>query len=169
MRSLSELDVSAVYKVVDHNRNHIREWLPWVDSTDSSDVTAGVIEVWKKELDEKSDVVLGIFENDEYIGNIGLHSLKRPNRSGMIGYWLAKKSQGRGIITDCVRELINYGFSNLDLNRIYIHCSFDNTKSRAIPERLGFIQEGILQDGEYLYGVFHDLVVYGMVKRNWHV
>ena len=52
------------------------------------------------------------------------------------------------------------------LNRIYIHCAVGNKKSRAIPERLGFIQEGRLQDGECLYGVFHDLIIYGMVKRN---
>ena len=113
MRSLSSSDVSTVYKVVDTNRAYLREWLPWVDSTDSPTVTENVIASWEKEFDDRSDVVLGIFESGEYVGNIGLHSLKRPNRSGMVGYWLAKNAQGRGIVTDCVRALVDFGFGTL--------------------------------------------------------
>ena len=167
MRSLSQNDVAKVYEVTDSNRNHLRTWLPWVDGTDSPAVTENVITSWEKDYECKRDVVLGIFENSEYIGNIGLHDLKRPNRSGMVGYWLAENRQGRGIVTDCVRALTDFGFQTLGLNRIYIHCAAENKKSRAIPERLGFVQEGVLQDGEYLYGTFHDLIIYGMVKRNW--
>jgi len=167
MRTLSMSDVSAVYGVVDINRAYLRKWLPWVDSTDSPAVTESVIASWEKDYDNGNDVVLGIFENGKYVGNIGLHSLKRPNRSGMVGYWLSENAQGRGIVTDCVRALMDFGYGTLDLNRIYVHCAADNTKSRAVPEKLGFVQEGILQDGEHLYGVYHDLIIYGMVKRNW--
>ena len=167
MRSLSLTDVPTVYDTVDRNRNYLRTWLPWVDGTNSPAVTENVIDSWKKDFESKTDIVLGIFENGEYIGNIGLHDLKRANRSGMIGYWLSENHQGRGTITDCVRVLTDLGFYSLGLNRIYIHCAADNKKSRAIPERLGFAQEGTFQDGECLYGTFHDLTVYGIVKRNW--
>ena len=167
MRSLTKADVPEVYAVVDSNRAFLRTWLPWVDGTDSPAVTEKVIAEWEKDFENKSDIVLGIFENGEYIGNIGLHDLKSRNRSGMVGYWLAENRQGRGIMTDCVRELVNFGFDTLDLNRIYIHCAGGNKKSRAIPERLEFVHEGTLQDGECLYGTFHDLDVYGMIKRNW--
>jgi len=167
MRSLQKSDASKVFAAVDGNRAYLRDWLPWVDGTNSPAVTENVIAEWGKEYENNTDVVLGIFEHGEYIGNIGLHDLKRPNCSGMVGYWLAENHQGRGIITDCTRELVNFGFHTLGLNRIYIHCAAENIKSRAIPERLGFIQEGIHQDGEYLYGSFHDLIVYGIVKRNW--
>jgi len=167
MRSLMVSDAPAVYNVVDRNREYLRTWLPWVDGTDSPDVTENVIASWEKALDDKSDVVLGIFNNGEYVGNIGLHDIKNHKRSSMIGYWLSENRQGSGIITDCVRALMDFAFSALGLNRIYINCAADNIKSRAIPERLGFVQEGILQDCEYLYGIFHDLIVYGIVERNW--
>jgi len=167
MRILSHSDASKVYKVVDNNRNYLRIWLPWVDGTDSPTVTENVIASWKKDYEGKRDVILGIFESGEYIGNIGLHDLKRPNRSGMVGYWLAENRQGRGIMTDCVRALTDFGFGTLGLNRIYIHCAAGNKKNRAIPERFGFVQEGVFQDGEFLYGTFQDLIIYGTVKRNW--
>ena len=167
MRSLSASDAPTVYKVIDDNRAYLREWLPWVDGTDSPDVTENTITSWETALETGSDVVFGIFKNNNYVGNIGLHSIKKSNSSGMIGYWISENYQGRGIMTDCVRAFTDYGFYTLDLNRIYIYCAPANMKSRAIPERLGFVQEGVLQDGGRQYGVFHDLVVYGMVKRNW--
>jgi len=65
------------------------------------------------------------------------------------------------------RCLVNFGFDSLSLNRIYVHCADSNTKSRAIPERLGFALEGVFRDGECLYGKYFDLAIYGMLKRNW--
>lgn len=167
MRSLSNNDSSEVYGVIDKNRKYLRTWLPWVDWTDSPHVIENVLASWEKDYENKSDIVMGIFEKGKYVGNMGLHDLKRSNQSAMIGYWLSKDRQGHGIITDCVRALTDFSFQVVGLNRIYIHCAAKNKKSRAVPERLGFMKEGTFQDGEYLHGVFHDLVIYGMVKRNW--
>lgn len=168
MRSLQANDALKVYEVIDENRSYLRNWLPWVDETDSPTVTENVITTWEKEYENKTDIVFGIFERGEYLGNIGLHDLKSSNNSGMIGYWLTKNRQGRGIMSDCVRALANFGFHTLALNRIYIYCAEKNQKSRAVPKRLGFVEEGKLQDGEHLYGTYHDLIIYGMVKRNWN-
>lgn len=166
MRSPVAADAKEIFSVIDGNREYLRQWLPWLDSTTSEEITEGVIASWEKKLDAGTDVVLGIFKDGVYIGNIGLHDLKAYNSSGMIGYWLAEAEQGVGIMTACVRALIGYGFETLYLNRVYIHCAVPNKKSRAVPERLGFVQEGILRDGEYLYGKYFDMVVYGLLKTD---
>jgi len=101
------------------------------------------------------------------VGNIGLHDISRYKSSGMIGYWLAENAQGKGIMTDCVRAMLDFGFFGQNLNRIYIHAAVPNHKSCAIPERLGFVREGTLQDGECLYGRYFDMALYGMLRRNW--
>jgi len=167
MRSLEKSDAPTVYTAVDNNRAHLRPWLPWVDATNAPAVTKSGITSWEKDYANKTDIVLGIFVGGEYAGNIGLHSIKSANNSGMIGYWLTESHQGRGIISDCTRTLVSYGFNNLELNRIYINCASKNIKSRAIPERLGFVHEGTMQDAEYVNGVYYDLIVYGMVRRDW--
>lgn len=167
MQTLVPGDAFEVFGVIDRNRAYLRPWLPWVDGTDSPEVIERVIASWEKERESGTDLVLGIFKNSHYIGNIGLHDMKKPNNSGMIGYWLDENEQGSGIMTDCVRALADHGFSALSLNRIYIYCAVKNLKSRAVPERLGFVLEGILQDGEFLYGEYFDLAVYGLVRRNY--
>ncbi len=167
MQTLRPEDASNVFAVIDQNRNYLRQWLPWVDETDSPVVTENVIASWEKEWENGSGLVLGIFQGNRYIGTIGLHDMKGSNNSAMIGYWLAQSEQGGGIMTACVRTLVDYAFDSLSVNRIYIYCADANKKSRAIPERLGFMLEGMLQDGECLYGQYYDLAVYGMVRRHW--
>lgn len=56
---------------------------------------------------------------------------------------------------------------DLELRLLDIHHAEDNIKSRAIPERLDFTQEGIIRDGELLNGNFVNCVVYGILKREW--
>ena len=167
MQTLTLENADEVFSVVDNNRAYLRKWLPWVDGTDNAAVTKKVISTWEAGMESGTDYVFGIFKENRYIGNIGLHNMKKANNSGMIGYWLAEGEQGGGIITDCVRCLVDYGFNSLSLNRIYIHCAENNLKSRAVPERLGFALEGVFKDGECLYGQYFNLMVYGMLKRNW--
>ncbi len=162
MRSLSINDASEVYTVIDKNRVYLRKWLPWVDDTASSAVVENVINNWENQREKSSDIVFGIFMDGKYIGNIGLHDIDLHNKKAIIGYWLAEAFQGNGIMTDCVRTLVKYAFDTLELNTVSIHCALGNNKSRAIPERLGFIQSGILKNGETLYGIPHDMVIYSL-------
>ena len=48
-----------------------------------------------------------------------------------------------------------------------IHCAVGNRRSRAIPERLGFTQEGIARDAEWLYDHYVDLVTYSLLAPEW--
>ncbi|WP_369385683.1 GNAT family N-acetyltransferase [Mesobacillus boroniphilus] len=80
---------------------------------------------------------------------------------------MSEKLQGRGITIRTAKAVINHAFYELGLNRIEIRCGKDNHKSKAIPKKLGFYEEGILRDGEFLNGNFHDLIVYGLLSREW--
>ena len=64
--------------------------------------------------------------------------------------------------------MITYAFDVYGLNKVEIHCATENRRSCAIPERLGFKQEGVLRQGEWLYDHFVDLAVYGLLASEWH-
>jgi ribosomal-protein-serine acetyltransferase len=62
-----------------------------------------------------------------------------------------------------VRVLVDHAFGELELHRVEIQAAEGNRRSRAIPERLGFRQEGILREAECVGGRYLDVVVYGLV------
>lgn len=70
-------------------------------------------------------------------------------------------------MTKSCAALLALCFTALDLERVEIRAAVDNSKSRAIPKRLGFVEEGCIRQGEYLYDKYVDLVVYGQLKKEW--
>lgn len=156
-----------LYNLIDHNRYYLRQWLPWVDAMDSPSQYHSLIPLWLKQFADNQGVNLGIRYRGYLVGGIGLHQIDWRNGQSSIGYYIGQDYQGKGIMTRAVQAMLNYVFLELKLNRVEIRCGANNFKSRAIPERLGFIQEGIIRDAENLYGRYHDLVVYGMLEREW--
>ena len=156
-----------LFYLVDNNRNHLRKWLPWVDNMTSPAQYHSIIPIWLKQFADNQGFNTGIRYNSELIGSIGFHNIDWNNKQSSLGYYLAEGFEGKGIMTRTVQALVNYAFFQFNLNRIEIRCGVKNKKSRAIPERLGFMQEGVIRDGEFLYNHFHDLAVYGMLARDW--
>jgi ribosomal-protein-serine acetyltransferase len=70
-------------------------------------------------------------------------------------------------MTTCCKELLNYGFELLGLNKIEIRARTDNEKSKAIPIRLGYKEEGILRYVDYHNDHYYDHAVYGLLKDEW--
>jgi ribosomal-protein-serine acetyltransferase len=70
-------------------------------------------------------------------------------------------------MTASVRRLINYGFGDLNLNRIEIRVAVGNQPSQAICDRLGLKEEGILRQAEWLYDHFVDLRVNSVLRSEW--
>ena len=73
-----------------------------------------------------------------------------------------------GIMMKVAKTLTDYAFSELQLNKVEIRAAFENMKSRAIPERLGFVNEGCIRQAEWLYDHFVDHAVYGMLAEEWN-
>jgi ribosomal-protein-serine acetyltransferase len=155
-----------IFDTIDRDRKYLRQWLPFVDSTRSVADT----ELFVKSLiyqKEKKDDVYTIWYNLEFAGLIGFKDTDHVNRKTELGYWLAEKMQGKGIVTECAAGLLKYAFRKLRMNRVQIKVARGNHKSAAIPVRLGFIYEGIEREGELLENKFRDLEVYSLLKSDW--
>jgi ribosomal-protein-serine acetyltransferase len=163
-----ERHAQALFDLTDRSRAHIREWLPWVDGTTSVESSRNFIKISLKQYAESDGLTVGIWYRGELAGTAGFHYLDWPTRRTEIGYWLGQEFTGKGIMTRAVRKLVEYGFGELGLNRIEIRCAPGNLKSRAIPERLGFTEEGTLRQVGYIHdNILVDMVVYGMLASEW--
>jgi ribosomal-protein-serine acetyltransferase len=167
LRLLQLQDSSQFFQLVEENRDHLRKWLPWVQNVTSPIDTESLLSLWQQQFAENIGCNFGIFYRGELVGSIGLHQIDWYNKFTSVGYFLAKKAERRGIMTRTVRTILNYAFFHLGLNRVEIRCGVNNNKSRAIPERLGFVLEGIVRQGENLSGHYHDLFLYSMLAREW--
>lgn len=167
LEMLDERHAGSLIELVNNNRAYLREWLAWVDYMLTEENAVNYINDCKRRAAEKKDFAFAIMFEGRMVGRIGMHHINKQNKIGEIGYWLADGLQGKGIVTKCCRALINYGFTELDLNRIEIKCGTGNDKSRAIAEKLKFKKEGILRKSEWLNGKFIDLYLYAMLKDEW--
>jgi ribosomal-protein-serine acetyltransferase len=167
VRLFDHQDAEAVFAVVERNRAYLREWLPWVDFTASSEDVGRFIVRAREQFASGRGPQCGIWIDGAFTGSVGCHPIDWPNRRCSIGYWIEQRYQGKGIMTRCSECLLGYLFEDLDLHRVAIQCGTGNTRSCAIPERLGFTREGIIRDGEWVNDRWVDLVVWGMLEHEW--
>lgn len=164
---LEERHTEMAFALVDRNRSHLRPWMPWVKPGYSLEDSRSYIKDNLKRLADHAGFDLSIFYQGQMAGQIGYNRIDWDNRTTELGYWLGESFQGRGLVTAACRKLIDYALDELKMNRVEIRCAAANTRSRAVPERLGFQQDGILRQAEWLHDAFVDLVVYSTLAGEW--
>jgi ribosomal-protein-serine acetyltransferase len=167
LRILCEQDALPLFKLIEQNRTYLRAWLPWVDATRTAEDERAFIRGLQVQYAGNRGFACGIWHKGQVAGTISYHPIDWANRKVEIGYWLGAAFQGKGLMTKTCRVLVTYAFDELKLNKVEIRCAIGNTRSCAIPQRLGFTQEGIIRQSEWLYDHFVDLILYGMVASEW--
>lgn len=167
LKHLDIYDADELFQLTDASRQSLRERLSWVDSTATVADSKAFIESTISTFAKHKGLTTGILYNGELAGVIAFHEFDWKNGIGSIGYWLGSAFQGNGIMTRATSGLLRYAFNTLKLNRVEIRAACENNRSRAIPERLGFIKEGQIRQAEWLYDHYVDQVVYGMLASEW--
>ena len=166
LQLLQQSRAEALFALTDANRDYLRQWLPWVDSTRSVADTARFIASAIQQYADNKGLIACMWYRGALCGVIGHHALDRANRSTSLGYWIGAAHQGKGIVTACCRALVAHAFRELKLHRVEIRCAVQNHRSRAIPERLSFQFEGVARQAEWLYDHFVDLAVYSLLRTD---
>lgn len=167
LRQMEERDAVTVFDAIDRNRADLRRWLAWVDASASLEDTLAFIRAEAEKHRTTGEIAAGIWFGQRFAGAVGTHAIDWLNRKVEIGYWLGRPFRGRGIMTDACRELVRYAFRELELNRVEIRCATGNQSSRAIPARLGFTHEATLKEAQLLYGAYHDLEIWRMLRSDF--
>jgi len=98
-------------------------------------------------------------------GGIGIHAQTDVYTKNMeLGYWLAEPYWGRGIITEAIKQIVDYGFKTFDVTRIFARPYGDNIPSQRVLEKAGFTLEARLTDTFYKNGEFKDELIYAIRK-----
>ena len=121
-------------------------------------------------FDEKQRIRWGIAQKSDnsLIGHCGFFDIDRFNCCAEISYCLKSGSWGQGIMTEALEEMLRFGFEEYGLNRIVAKVMKDNVGSVKVLQKLGFVQEGILRESLYKNGQYHDLMIFSILKSEYH-
>ena len=157
-------DLDGIWAVVTEERARLGRWMPWVDATTSIDVQRAWLEKVTGEADGLDGC--GIFVDGALAGGIGL-SWDPFRIAGEIGYWVRSSFEGRGLVTEAARAMTRIGFEHMGLNRVVIRAGVGHGRSRAVPERLGYVLEGVARGDGRGTGGYYDIAVYAMLAEEW--
>lgn len=106
-------------------------------------------------------------ESGELMGEALLWGIDMHNRTAHIGISLRPAFRGRGFSTDVLHTLCTYGFTVRGLQRLQIETLADNAPMIAAAASAGFVREGTLRSAAWVYGVYADEAVLGLLASDW--
>jgi ribosomal-protein-serine acetyltransferase len=164
LRPLRLADAEALHRAIEANRERLARWMPWAaERTRDIYATMAFVERSVRGMEAGEDLQAALLRDGEIVGMVGFVGVSLEHRSTAIGYWLADSEQGRGTMTQAVDALVREAFARWGMERVEIRVATGNTRSRAIPERLGFTAEGTLRHAHRVGGRTLDEVVYSLL------
>jgi [ribosomal protein S5]-alanine N-acetyltransferase len=102
-----------------------------------------------------------ILDGDAIAGTINLFRISRDSPgSGVVGYWIDRASNGRGLATRAVGEILAYAFDTLGLHRVEAATLLDNTPSQRVLEKNRFERIGVARDYICINGAWRDFILF---------
>lgn len=102
-----------------------------------------------------------------FLGTCGLFKWNRSWKSCVIGYELAAFARGQGFMLEALTAVLNWGFENMDLNRVEAQVHPENLASIRLLSRLGFVLEGCMREAGFWLGSHHDLQQFALLRRDF--
>ncbi|RTZ10517.1 N-acetyltransferase [Flavobacterium sp. GSP27] len=119
----------------------------------------------KIEANEGINWAITLKNNPKLIGVIGHYRIKPEHYRAEIGYMLLPEYHGKGIVSEAVKEAVNYGFQIMKLHSIEAMIDPDNDASAKVLEKNGFVREGHLKENEFFDGRFFDTLIYSLLNK----
>ncbi len=117
--------------------------------------------------DDLADFSVVALAGGELAGEALLWAIDLHNRTAHLGLSLRPAFRGRGLGTDVVLALCEYGFTIRGLHRLQVDTLADNTAMIRAASRAGFVLEGRLRRAAWVSGEFADEVILGMLAADW--
>jgi RimJ/RimL family protein N-acetyltransferase len=103
----------------------------------------------------------------ELAGEALLWAIDLHNRTAHLGLSLRPAFRGRGLGTDVVLALCEYGFAVRGLHRLQVDTLAGNAAMIRAAARVGFVHEGRLRQAAWVNGEFADEVILGLLAADW--
>ncbi|OOV25855.1 alanine acetyltransferase [Flavobacterium sp. LM5] len=119
----------------------------------------------KIETNEGINWAITLKGNNTMIGLIGHYRIKPEHYRAEVGYMILPEYHGKGITTEAVQCVVDYGFTRMKLHSIEGVIDPENGASEKVLQKCGFVKEAHFKENEYFGGKFIDAVVYSILNK----
>jgi RimJ/RimL family protein N-acetyltransferase len=102
-----------------------------------------ILQYLEQNFSSESSKLLGVYDSDEHIGNVRIHSIDLRNSTcelGIMIFGTGRRGQGYG--TEAIRLAKSYVNQELKISRLMADYFEENIASERIFEKNGFVKEG---------------------------
>ena len=165
LRPLERFDLEALAKW--RNTPEVRQ-----DFFNTFPVAVSGQETWYQDLLRRQDAKLFVIEtpmDSQAIGTIGYDRIDWKNQKGELGNILIGEPayRGKGLGKEAVHLMVHFGFSEMNLNRIYLKLFAKNKHAIHLYESCGFQVEGILREEYFRSGAFQDVCLMAILRKEY--
>jgi ribosomal-protein-alanine N-acetyltransferase len=164
LRPLHQSDAESIFE---YARNpNVSMYTLWEPHETVADSLAFIVEYDRKKTPEP----LGIALKDnpgKVIGTVGCFWVSKPSKSMELAYAIAEQYWGKGIVAEASRAIVDYCFTNFDVQRIQSRCKTENKASARVMEKAGMTYEGTLKSAIFHRNRFWDMHYYSVLKSQW--
>jgi ribosomal-protein-alanine N-acetyltransferase len=164
LRRVNENDANEIFTLRSNPETMKYIPRPLVKSIDDALEHIAMIDA-KIESNEGINWAITYKDNPKLIGIIGHYRIKPEHFRAEVGYMLLPEFHGKGIISEAIKEVINYGFNEMKLHSIEAIIDPENFGSARVLEKNNFVKEAHLKENEFYEGRFLDTVIYSILNK----
>lgn len=150
LRAWREDDGPLLKQAIDHNKDHLKPWVPWATGEETPlEAAQARVTTLAGDFAADRNWLYAVMSPDEQqlIGGVGLHNRIGPG--GLeVGYWIDRDHINRGLATEVAGTLVEMALADPDVLLVEMHIDARNAASARVPQRLGFTMAELRQDGE---------------------
>ncbi|WP_379159156.1 GNAT family N-acetyltransferase [Paenibacillus sp. sgz5001063] len=123
------------------------------------------MEMQRQSLRRDFEFAVVLKQTRQLIGGCGIHVSE--SRQGEIGYCFNPLFWRKGYTTEAAEAVLDFGFRELELHRIYATCRPENVGSAKVMQKLGMAYEGHLREHMWYKGKWQDSYLYSILKPEY--
>lgn len=165
LRRITEEDAHEIFAL--RSDKEVMKYIPRPSAKSIEDAQAHIAIIDEKiENNEGINWAITLKDNPKLIGIIGHYRIKPEHFRAEIGYMLLPEYQGQGIISEAIKEVVNFGFEVMKLHSIEAIIDPENYASEKVLQKNGFVKEAHFKENEYYEGRFLDTVIYSKLNQS---
>ena len=107
-------------------------------------------------------------EKEWLIGSCSLRNIDSLNRSAELQIRIGEENfRGKGLGTSAIKNLIEFGFNDLNLNRIYLEVFEENKIAISVYKKCGFVKEGVKRESAFVNGKKYNIVLMSILRKEF--